>query len=288
MNKNRFYLCQFPALFLVASLWLAPSPAARAQTLYNAYLGTPPQSQGWSFIPEGTYYETVTDNSVLLDTTTTGVTEAGWGEITASDLNHTNGFSLLFGAMLNSETHTSTNRAGFSLIVLRDDTNGIELAFWTNEIFAQSDSPLFTQAESASFTTTGSFVNYTLTMLATNYILLANGAPILAGPVRNYTAFSGFPDPYSTPDFIFFGDDTTSGAASVQVRGMTLLLPPSLTMPAPGIVAWTGVSNQTYTVQASTNLKTWNTVGVAASSSSSFSFTNGSSASNQFFRVALP
>jgi hypothetical protein len=166
MNKNRFYLCQFPALFLVASLWLAPSPAARAQTLYNAYLGTPPQSQGWSFIPEGTYYETVTDNSVLLDTTTTGVTEAGWGEITASDLNHTNGFSLLFGAMLNSETHTSTNRAGFSLIVLRDDTNGIELAFWTNEIFAQSDSPLFTQAESASFTTTGSFVNYTLTMLA--------------------------------------------------------------------------------------------------------------------------
>jgi hypothetical protein len=106
--------------------------------------------------------------------------------------------------------------------------------------------------------------------------------------VRNYTAFSGFPDPYSTPDFIFFGDDTTSGAASVQVRGMTLLLPPSLTMPAPGIVAWTGVSNQTYTVQASTNLKTWNTVGVAASSSSSFSFTNGSSASNQFFRVALP
>jgi hypothetical protein len=287
MNKNQFMMPRFSAL-LSAGLLLAATMPVGAQTLYNAFLGTPPQSQGWTFIPEGSYTEQITNNSVLLDTTLTNTTEAGWGQVTTEDLNRTNGFSLLFTAMLNAETHTSTNRAGFSLIVLGDDTNGIELAFWTNKVFAQSDSPLFTQAESGSFTTSGSFVNYTLTMLATNYILLANGAPILTGPVRNYTAFSGFPDPYTTADFIFFGDDTTSAGASVQVQGMTLLLPPSLTMNAPGIVSWTGVSNQTYSVQASTNLTSWNTVGTATSTSNSFSFTNGSALANQYFRVTFP
>ena len=287
MDHNRFFLYGFPAL-LSAGLLLAASPLAKAQTLYNAGLGTLPEAQGWFFGDFGTVTEILTNNSVLLDTSATIQTQAGWSEISGADLNRTNGFTLLFDVLLNSETHASTNRAGFSVIVLGDDKRGIELGFWTNTVFAQSDSPLFTQAENASFSTTGSFVNYSLTLLATNYILQANGAPILSGPVRNYTAFTGTPDPYNTPDYIFFGDDTTSAGASVNVRSVTLILPPTLTMPVPGIVSWTGVSNQTYTVQASTNLTTWSTVGAATSPNSSFGFTNNSPQSSQFFRIAFP
>jgi hypothetical protein len=285
MNRNQFF--RFPAV-LLAGLLLATSPLAKGQTLYNASLGTLPENQGWFFGAFGTVVEMLTNNSVLLDTTASISTQAGWSEISSADLNRTNGFTLLFNAVLNSETHASTNRAGFSIIVLGDDKHGIELGFWTNTIFAQSDSPLFTQAESASFSTTGSFVNYAVTLLATNYILLANGTPILSGPIRNYTAFTGSPDPYNTPDYIFFGDDTTSAGASVNVRSVTLILPPTLTMPAPGIVSWTGASNQTYTVQASTNLITWSTVGIAASPNNSFRFTNATPQSSQFFRIAFP
>jgi len=272
------------------SVWLslAAAPLAKAQTLYDASLGTLPQSQGWLFGALGTYTDVVTNNSVLLDTSATTSTEAGWTEGSPPDLNRANGFTLLFTAQLNAETHTSTNRAGFSIIVLSDDTNGIELGFWTNTVFAQSDSPLFTQAENASFTTTGSFVNYALTMLSTNYILRANGTPILSGRVRNYTAFNGFPNPYRTPNFIFFGDDTTSASASVNVRLLTLVLPPKLAMSAQEVISWTGVSNQTYTVQASTNLTTWSNVGSATSQNSSFLFTNNSPQPSQFFRTAFP
>ncbi len=287
MNQRPFFLCRFTAL-LSAGLLLAAALPVKAQTLYNANLGTLPEAQGWLFGAIGTKTETFANNSAFLDTSASTLTEAGWSEISAADLNRTNGFTLLFTVQINSETHVSTNRAGFSVIVLGDDKHGIELGFWANTVFAQSDSPLFTHAEDASFSTTGSFVNYSLTMLATNYVLRANGAPILTGPARNYTAFTGSPNPYSTPDFIFFGDDTTSASASVNVRGLTLILPPKLTMPVPGVVAWTGVSNQTYTVQASTNLTGWNTVGTATSQNNSFLFTNSVPQSNQFFRAAFP
>jgi hypothetical protein len=287
MNRNRFFFSGFSAL-LWAGLLLAASPSARAQTLYDASLGTLPEAQGWLYGSFGNVTKTVTNDSVLFDTSATTSTEAGWSEFGAADLNRTNGFTLLFNVLLNSETHVSTNRAGFSIIVLGDDKRGIELGFWTNTVFAQSDSPLFTHAEDAHFSTTGSFVNYALNLHATNYILQANGTPILSGPVRNYTAFSGAPDPYSTPNFIFFGDDTTSASASVNVRALTLILPPTLTTSAPGVISWTGVSNQTYIVQASTDLISWGRVGEATSPNGSFGFTNGSTELSQYFRIAFP
>jgi len=287
MNQNRCLLKRFFPL-LSAALLFAASLLAGAQTLYNPALGTLPESQGWTFGVAGPDTETFENNSAFLDTTATASTEAGWSQISAADLNRTNGFTLLFTVQINSETHVSTNRAGFSVIVLGDDKHGIELGFWTGTVFAQSDSPLFTHAEDTSFSTAGFFVNYSLTLLATNYVLRANGASILTGPVRNYTAFSGFPNPYSTPDFIFFGDDTSSASASVNVRSVTLILPPQLTMSVPNVVAWTGVSNQTYTVQASTNLTNWNTVGTAISQNNSFLFTNNSSQLKEFFRTSFP
>ena len=50
------------------------------------------------------------------------------------------------------------------------------------------------------------------------YTLTANAEPLLTGPLRDYSAFAGFPDPYETPNFLFLGDNTTSAQARVRLR----------------------------------------------------------------------
>lgn len=264
--------------------------SARSQVLYDPSLGSLPDAQGWSYIALnfGNITKTMTENSVLLDTTSTAANQAGWSPLAAPLLDRTGGFALAFTARLNAETHNNNNRAGFSVIALGADTNGIELAFWTTNIFAQSDSPLFNHAEDTAFVTTNGFVDYVLAVLRTNYVLRANGTTILSGPVRNYTAFSGPINPYPNPNFIFFGDNTTSASGSVNVRKITLVRPPTLSSPQPGVISWTGVSNATYTVQASSNLTTWSTIGSATSANGLFNFTNSSLRPFQFLRVAYP
>ncbi len=283
----RKFTAHAATLFLLGPLFSGP-----AQTLYDASLGTLPEAQGWSWsygaIDFGTT-KTMAGNSVLLDTSASTLTSAGWSRVAAPPLDRSRGFTLLFTAQLNAEAHTKTDRAGFSVIILGSDTNGIELAFWTNTIFAQSGPPsLFVHAEDVAFTNTGSFVDYALTLGATNYVLRANGIPILSGPVRDYTSFSGLINPYRTPNFVFFGDDTTSASASVNVRRLALVRPPLLTTPTAGVVSWLGNSNVNYRVHASSNLVTWAELGVAASPTETISFTNPATQAHKFFRVAYP
>jgi hypothetical protein len=174
----------------------------------------------------------------VLDTSPSASTQAGYSRTLPGLLDRTNGFALAFTAQMISESHASANRAGFSVILLADDTHGIELAFWTNNIFAQSDSPLFVHAEETNYSTTA-VVDYALTLHATNYVLSANGTPILTGPVRDYTAFNGFPNPYRTPDFLFFGDDTTSAAGAFLLKKVALITPPQLVALPDNRITWT-------------------------------------------------
>ena len=88
-----------------------------------------------------------TNGVALLDTSLAHSTQAGWSQVLGPGLDRAKGFALLFSAQLDAETHKNTNRAGFSVILLADDKQGIELGFWTDTIFAQSDAPLFTRAE---------------------------------------------------------------------------------------------------------------------------------------------
>ncbi len=147
------------------------------------------------------------------------------------------------------------DRAGFSVIVVSNDASrAIELGFnrvnaTTLSIFAQEDgttqvnpglepdaSPadntrtLFTQAESGIFVDNGSLVTYSLAVKDNTYTLLANGATILEGRLRDYRAASVFPtflDVYEIPNLLFLGDNTadTNGAAAIanvtlQVSGL--------------------------------------------------------------------
>ncbi len=147
-------------------------------------------------------------------------------------LNRSLGYSIFFNVKINAETHDDTDRAGFSIIVISSDLQGIEIGFWIDKIWAQNggaaDSTLFTQGENASVNTT-SLNSYELRVLGDKYQLLQNNVQILTGDLRNYTAFDhtartmtasimGVPvsvpvplpyNPYKTANLVFFGDDTS-------------------------------------------------------------------------------
>lgn len=68
-------------------------------------------------------------------------------------------------------------------------------------------------------------------MLGDNNELFAKGgsltqkSSILKGSLRDYTAFTGAIDPYETPNFIFFGDNTTSAKANINFRSASITVP---------------------------------------------------------------
>ena len=136
-----------------------------------------------------------------------------------------------------------TSGVVFSVIALSNDASplGIELGFWTNQVWAQNAG--FTHGEStlttnlmSPFDTTASLINYRLEIQGTAYELLANNVEILNGALRDYTSFSGGPPgnpgfPYDQPNFTFFGDDTSSADADVQIASFNVV-------PVPEPAAW--------------------------------------------------
>ncbi|MFP4140309.1 MAG: PEP-CTERM sorting domain-containing protein, partial [Phycisphaerae bacterium] len=130
------------------------------------------------------------------------------------------GYTVEFDARLISESHSSADRAGFSAIALSSDGLGIELGFWEDEVWAQSGAD-FQHAEGASFDTTARMVTYQLAVEASGYTLYADGAELLTGSLRDYSAHANLV--YSQSDFLFFGDNTTSAAGSVELGPISVL-----------------------------------------------------------------
>jgi PEP-CTERM motif len=133
-------------------------------------------------------------------------------------LNRNVGVELNFSLIIPSESHSNNNRAGFSAILLGSDQKGIELGFWTNEIWAQSSSPLFQHAEGVAIDTSISR-NYRLQILNDAYTLVEGSNSLLSGNVRNYSSFGA---PYSLSSFLFLGDDTSSGSADITLGAVSL------------------------------------------------------------------
>jgi hypothetical protein len=231
------------ALLAVMLLIAAPAPSPRAaasgpqapaapacastSTLYDGALGGTPDTQGLlyqSFAVSAT--QTFSNGLTILDTTPRQSDLAGYIGNPASvpALDRTSGYTLTFGVQVVSEAHSNNDRAGFSIIALSQDKLGIELGFWSDHIWAQEGgtSSLFTHAEDAPFTTTTGLISYTLAIHGGTYALAANGAPILNGNLRDYSAFAGFPDPYETPNFIFLGDDTSSAKAKIKLAAFAV------------------------------------------------------------------
>jgi hypothetical protein len=204
------------------------SVAEKTLVLYSAAAGTIPAAPLMNFtdFPPGSASPSYTDGMAVLDTSpSSNEVYAGWISSAATTagfpiLDRSAGFQLDFTLRMDSESHANNNRAGFSLILLSDDAKGIELAFWENEIWAQNDGTtggLFKHGEGTMYATTAEPIKYEVIIVSDTYTLTANAVPILTGPLRDYSTFDGFPDPYETPSFLFLGDDTSSAQARIQL-----------------------------------------------------------------------
>ena len=231
-------------LTTLTSLLSLATPAV-ALDLYDGSLNTTPNAQGWLAYGSGDFqnYATTSGGQTQLNTSSANTLQAGFSNHTVfgmivngafPTLDRTSGFVLSFRVKLTSETHDSPHRAGFSVIAIGSDKKGIELGFWTDEVFAQDDAPsLFIKGESALLNTTAAYVDYDLLVGATTYELKANGASLLIGDVRDYAAFVPpfpAPDPYETANYIFLGDNTTSARGDASIARVSVAVPePALT-----------------------------------------------------------
>lgn len=247
---RRWTLCVAGSALLLAALLLAipafahpPADAAPTSTvppaprlgtvtvLYDGSLDTgAPNTQGFSFITvppqSATITEVFTNGITYLETSTSLTDTAGYFSINATTLDRMEGYTVRFAARVVSETHSSEHRAGFSVIALSSDKRGIEVGFWANEIWAQeggSDPILFTHAEGALFDTTRALIVYELSIISETYTIAVSDTIVLSGTLRDYTALTGFPDPYETPNLVFLGDDTTRAGAHVELNYVSII-----------------------------------------------------------------
>lgn len=224
---------------------------AKASALYNGAIGTPPNNrpadQGWTYVaknpfrPTGLSTQTSDSAGTVFSSTSNNNIESGYGW-TATPLNASTGYNLRFNLQLLQEFRNASNdpinpadlngdgkddRAGLSILVVSTDTTkAIELGFFVDRIWAQEGGPTkpprFTQAEGAAFDTRTNVNQYDLSILNNNYFLYANGnytTPLLTGLLRNYTAEVIIPvNPYTTPNAIFIGDNTTTASAQFRLN----------------------------------------------------------------------
>lgn len=241
--KNKTYFVIVSLLFALAMPALLT--AQTVYILYDASNGDLPEDDGHFYYQAlslsgsnptvqtganstGNYVNlnTLSNNDISAGYTTVGVTITFGlppGYITGTKFSPTldpaKGFALTFTSEILTETHATAARAGFSAILLDQNARGIEIAFWENEVWAQSDT--FTHAEGVAFDTT-SPITYRLAISGTTYTLTADDTPILSGTTRTYPTDSLSRQVYGFPNFIFLGDNTSSAAASFRLYGVTL------------------------------------------------------------------
>jgi hypothetical protein len=237
---------KFDRLWILISfigfLYGSNSASSAEFLLYDASSGTLPGTQPWLFyaaLGSATQTSLGTSGTRL---TTDQAAQAGWSN-TIPILNSfknpafpalisSDGFAIDWSMQMLSESHSSQNRAGTSIILLGSDNRGIELGFWTDQIWAQTSDPLFTKGESTNFDTTSNSVDYRLLIFGDTYSLYADNVSILTGQTRSYAAFGSAP--YTLSNYYFLGDNTTSAGASVDIGSIRLIT----SVPETG---WTGL-----------------------------------------------
>lgn len=227
----------------------AGSSAAQAVVVYNGSLGGGTQrvsDQGWfSYQPSSGAPSSATGGITTIDSSGNNSLKGGYfshlglGAIVFPvngswpTLNAATGYTIRIDARITSEAHATPHRAGFNLISIASDRTGVELGFWTTEVWCQEGGiapNLFTHAEGGAFDTRR-LTRYTFVAQAGSYTLYAGGRQILSGAMRNYTAFdssaAGLPfDPYETRNLLFVGDDTSSAGALSQIARIEVLTTP--------------------------------------------------------------
>lgn len=232
---------------LTAALVLILSTHAQASilTLYDGTSGVTPAN----FTPQQlTYFsvnggtETYQGAEQATQLTTSLLDYAGYSNFATNGslvnpnfptLNRVEGYSIRFTMNLLAEAHTNNDRAGFSLLAVSSDAasgnlSSIEIGIQGDRVFSQETG--FTTGESTAFDALSKgYVEYELSVLGTSYSFSADGTELISGSLRDYTAWDsgGLPDPYEIPNFIFFGDNTTSASADLYFQDAYLIQPVS-------------------------------------------------------------
>lgn len=212
--------------------------SASTSVLYDGSLGTTPAAQGslsYFSTPGGTV--TTASGSTRFSSMSDSSIRGGFSThapILNTPVNPllpsfpASGFDVQVDVALNAEAHTSNHRAGLSLIVLNANGRGIELGFWSNSIWAQSGAD-FQRAESAGVPTSP-LVSYVLSLSEANggsYTLRAFETVVLTGPLRDYSSFGV---PYSLPNYIFLGDNTSSASGDFSFSHLSVTVPEPATL----------------------------------------------------------
>ncbi len=194
--------------------------------LYDAALQSSPDQQQWLYLTRPIVGAKATQQmqsgAVQLDSRPDRSEQAGYfGHLHPAlpTLNRHGGFRLGLDVQVLEERHVSQHRAGFSVILLDDGSKGVELGFWEDQIWAQTDDPLFEHGEHVSVDTTAAIQHYDLFILSDHYLLVQGGQPILTGPLRDYSVFGA---PYDIRNFLFLGDDTSSADALILLSGVQI------------------------------------------------------------------
>ena len=229
-SRNAFSRAPFRGAAVLCAVTALMPGVAQAQTIYDAVLGTVPGSQGWTYFATGgtqTAPNPPAQPYTTQDTTGGNAFQGGYTRLTPSALDRVTGYIVRFDVGVGQESHTRPDRAGFSTIVIGSDKRGIELGFWGDRVFAQNDgiaaddgqsgTTIFTHGEEG-LTDTSLMTRYDLRVLGNAYTLSAGGFPLLTGNLRDYTAFSGPINPYTTANNLFLGDDTTSASTRWNFR----------------------------------------------------------------------
>ena len=117
------------------------------------------------------------------------------------------------------------NRGAFSLIAISDDRRGVELVFQTDNVLVLDDTnTAFPIGDVSPFDPTGELRDYELVLSNSGYQLFVSESnvsrqAILSGDLRGYQSIaSGLTSfVYTTPNFLFFGDDSGRGAGSIEL-----------------------------------------------------------------------
>jgi len=239
---------------LVGGVLMATAGAAVAQTtvVYDPAAGGRPSAQGRVLLinPEDAGVESDAvpplAPGVVLDTTGGGQAGAAgyFSHIglppvfpvrpviaTWPVLDRVAGFALRAEVELLAEQHTGEERAGLSVIVLSSDRRGVEIGLWEGAVWMQNGGTaptLFTRGETWAMPVVNTTLRLKVVVKGEGVVVLANGRPVLGGAVRDYTAFvpSGLPfNPYTTPNFVFIGDNTSRGAARFRLGRVEVVRP---------------------------------------------------------------
>lgn len=229
-----------------AALTLAAAalPAQAQVTLTELYLPTSgtPSAQGWFPLIQGTPgTETLQSDSFQLNTLADENTQHGYARFSPVALDTATGFQLTFNLRVDGASSSSVNRGGFSLVLVGNDpTRALELVFLPNEVFAYAydgnDPDRFVRGASASITPLVPN-SYVLTVENDAFNLNVSGQNLLSGPLVDYTA-QGLP--YTSPNFVFFGDDTSRAAANAYLG--PLVLATAVPEPRPALLWLAGLA----------------------------------------------